>query len=152
DAAARTARTPPSRRATSACDGRRRPAADSRASRRFSGSARSRARRSKWIQRVALAVDDEEGLVPEVAGEKRTIDLQIVICQNAPVAIQGQEARKRRRVAHRDVVRARAPVRYSRQHDEVLLNVQAPLHGVQYTPDVQQLIAAPPGSRVPRER
>ena len=60
------------------------------------------------------------------------------------MAVERQEARERRRVAHREVVEAGGAVGDAREHDAVLVDVVGALQAVEDRVDVLDLRAAPP--------
>ncbi len=102
------------------------------------------------IQRIASAVDDEERLVPEVAG-KQLVLLRRVL-QHQDVAVQRQEGRVGCRVEHADEVGPCSAVGNARQNDAVFVDVIRPLHRVEDAAQVVDLRVAPPRRVVPRGR
>ena len=98
---------------------------------------------ARRVQRIAAAVHHEERLVAQVVG-KHVADGQVFAAQHEDVAVQRQKARVRRRVLHRDVVRAGAAVRHAADGDAVLVDVVGPLHRVENRAEILELGGIPP--------
>ena len=104
---------------------------------------------ARRIQGIASAVHREDRLVAQVVREDQPV-VDVARREDHEIAVQRQNARERRRLAHRNEVRAGASVRHTRHDDPVLVDVVAALHGVGDRDEVQRLIVAPPRRVGPR--
>src|SRR5262249_41030976 len=102
------------------------------------------------IHRIAAAVDDEQRLVAQVVGKEIAVGVSRLVLEYLDEPVERQNARERRRVAHRQVVGPRRAVGYAGQRDAVLVDVIGPLHGVENRAQVLDLAAAPPRRLPPR--
>ena len=149
---ARTPRRCPSRRATTRCCARRSAAGDIRPSTpRVLQVLHVRLDEPHRIQRISPAVDHEERLVAKIVREQ-IAGVDVRAAQHHDVAVERQEARVRRRVAHRDVVRAGAAVGDAGDGDAILVDVVGALDGVENRAEILELRSAPPRRVVPAVR
>ena len=101
------------------------------------------------IQRIASAVHGEDRLVAQVVREDQPI-VDVAQREHHPVAVERQDARERRRLAHRHVVGAGAAVRHAGEDDAVFVDVVEALHAVDDRGEIEHLIVAPPRRLGPR--
>ena len=104
------------------------------------------------IERVLAAVDDEQGLVAQVVQEEVAADRELRAAQDQHVAVERQERRVRRGVAHRDEIGAGAAVGDAGHDHQVLVHVVVALHVFENRAQAGDLLVAPPRRRGPAGR
>ncbi len=100
------------------------------------------------VEAILTSVDDEHRLVAEVAGVDFAV-VEFVVGEHHDVAVQGQEARVRRGVAHGDPVGSGAAVGNAGDDDSVFIHVVGALERIDNGGEVQDLIVGPPSGGVP---
>ena len=70
--------------------------------------------KARRIHRIAPAIDDEQRLVQQIAGKQIAVGFCRLVREDEDEAVQRQEARERRGVAHRRVVDAGSTIGHAR--------------------------------------